>query len=97
MYARLCEAPFFVTHNNKESRFWRVRKDKVPGYLEEIESIPHANASDKQITAMLERLKVFREDEFADLFYFLFNSAIIMKFKLSGLHHGSNRTRGRVY
>lgn len=42
MYARLCEAPFFVTHNNKESRFWRVRKDKVPGYLEEIESIPHA-------------------------------------------------------
>ena len=34
MYARLCEAPFFVTHNNKESRFWRVRKDKVPGYLD---------------------------------------------------------------
>lgn len=69
MYARLCEAPFFVTHNNKESRFWRVRKDKVPGYLEEIESIPHADASDKQITAMLERLKVFREDEFADLLH----------------------------
>ena len=69
MYARLCEAPFFVTHNNKESRFWRVRKDKVPGYLEEIESIPHADASDKQITAMLERLKVFREDEFADVLH----------------------------
>lgn len=69
MYARLCEAPFFVTHNNKESRFWRVRKDKVPGYLEEIESIPHADASDKQITALLEKLKVFREDEFADLLH----------------------------
>ncbi len=69
MYARLCEAKFFVTHNNKESRYWRVRKDKVPGYLEEIESIPHADASDKQITAMLERLKVFREDEFADLLH----------------------------
>ncbi len=31
--ARLCEAPFFVTHNDKETRFWRVRKDRVPGYL----------------------------------------------------------------
>lgn len=69
MYARLCEAPFFVTHNNKETRFWRVRKDRVPGYLEEIESIPHADASDKQISAILERLKVFREDEFADLLH----------------------------
>lgn len=69
MYARLCEAPFFVTHNNKETRFWRVRKDRVPGYLEEIESIPHADATDKQISAILERLKVFREDEFADLLH----------------------------
>ncbi|OJU89942.1 MAG: N-6 DNA methylase [Burkholderiales bacterium 66-5] len=69
MYARLCEAPFFVTHNNKETRFWRVRKDRVPGWLEEIESIPHADASDKQISAILERLKVFREDEFADLLH----------------------------
>ena len=69
MYARLYEAPFFVTHNNKESRFWRVRKDKVPGYLEEIESIPHADASQKEITAILDKLKVFREDEFADLLH----------------------------
>ena len=69
MYARLCEAPFFVTHNNKESRFWRVRKDKVPGYLEEIDSIPHANANEKEIEALLKRLKVFREDEFADLLH----------------------------
>lgn len=68
-YARLYEAPFFVTHNNKESRFWRVRKDKVPGYLEEIESIPHADASQKEITAILDKLKVFREDEFADLLH----------------------------
>ena len=69
MYARLCEAPFFVTHNNRETRYWRVRKDKVPGYLEEIESIPHANASQKEIAAILERLKFFREDEFADLLH----------------------------
>ena len=68
-YARQFEAPFFVTHNNRETRFWRVRKDKLPGYLEEIESIPHANASHKEIEAILGRLKIFREDEFADLLH----------------------------
>ena len=68
-YARQFEAPFFVTHNNRETRFWRVRKDKLPGYLEEIESIPHANASQKEIEAILSRLKIFREDEFADLLH----------------------------
>ena len=69
MYARLSEAPFFVTHNHRETRFWRVRKDRMPGYLEEIESIPHAGASLKDIEALLKRLKVFKEDEFADLLH----------------------------
>ena len=36
-YARLTNAPFFVTHNHTETKFWRVRKDRMPGYLEEIE------------------------------------------------------------
>lgn len=30
-YARLTNAPFVVTHNNNETRYWRVRKDKMPG------------------------------------------------------------------
>ena len=36
MYARLCEAPFFVTHNNKETRFYawlngrRLETDATP-------------------------------------------------------------------
>ena len=68
-YARLANAPFFVTHNSKETRFWRVRKDRMPGYIEEIESIPHADASDKEIEELLARLKVFKEDEFADLLH----------------------------
>lgn len=68
-YARLTNAPFFVTHNNSETRFWRVRKDKMPGYLEEIEGIPHADATDKQIEELLARLKVFKENEFADLLH----------------------------
>lgn len=48
---------------------WRVRKDKLPGCLEEIESIPPANAMHKQIDEILQRLKVFKEDEFADLLH----------------------------
>jgi len=68
-YARLTNAPFFATHNSRETRFWRVRKDRMPGYLEEIENIPHADASDKDIKDLFDRLKVFREDEFADLLH----------------------------
>ena len=68
-YARLTNAPFFITHNHTETRFWRVRKDRMPGYLEEIEAIPHADATDKQIDALLTRLKTFKEDEFADLLH----------------------------
>lgn len=68
-YARLTNAPFFVTHNTRETRFWRVRKDRMPGYIEEIEAIPHADASDKDIEDILKALKTFKEDEFADLLH----------------------------
>ena len=37
--------------------------------MEEIEGIPHADASDKEIKELIERLKVFKEDEFADLLH----------------------------
>jgi hypothetical protein len=30
----------------------------MPGYVEEIENVPHADATDNQIKAILERLKV---------------------------------------
>ena len=30
-YALYCNAPFFVTHNNRETRYWRTRKDRMPG------------------------------------------------------------------
>lgn len=68
-YARLTNAPFFVTHNTRDTRFWRVRKDRMPGYLDKVENIPHADASDKDIQELLERLKTFKEDEFADLLH----------------------------
>ena len=37
--------------------------------LEEIENIPHADATDKEIDELLAKLKVFKEDEFADLLH----------------------------
>jgi type I restriction enzyme M protein len=69
LYARLTEAPFFVTHNNRETRYWRVKKDRMPGYIDEIENIPHADASDKEIQELIDKLKTFKEDEFADLLH----------------------------
>ncbi|NQU63331.1 MAG: type I restriction enzyme HsdR N-terminal domain-containing protein, partial [SAR324 cluster bacterium] len=68
-YARITDAPFFVTHNTRETKYWRVKKDKMPGYIEEISNIPHADASEKEIKELLEKLRVFREKEFADLLH----------------------------
>ena len=68
-YARLTGAPFFVTHNSKETKYWRVVHDRMPKTLEEIDNIPHADASDKEIQEILKRLKVFKEDEFANLLH----------------------------
>lgn len=68
-YARICGAPFFVTHNSRETKYWRVKKDKVPGYTEEIENIPHAEATEKEIEELLSKLRTFKEKEFADLLH----------------------------
>ena len=68
-YARIVDAPIFLTHNNKETRYWRVKKDFMPGYLEEIENIPHAKATDKEIEELISRLKIFKEEEFAQLLH----------------------------
>ena len=68
-YARLSGARFFVTHNHHETKFWRVLHDRMPKSLEEIENIPHADASDKEIEDLIKKLKVFKEDEFADLLH----------------------------
>lgn len=68
-YARITDAPFFATHNSKETKYWRVKKDRMPGYIEEIEDMPKAGADEKQIEDLLARLKVFKENEFADLLH----------------------------
>jgi type I restriction enzyme M protein len=68
-YSRQAGAPFFVTHNNYETKYWRVITGKMPGSVEEIEDIPKANFSEKQIQELFDRLKVFKENEFADLLH----------------------------
>ncbi len=68
-YARICGAPFFVTHNSRETKYWRIIKDKLPGYTEEIENIPHGDASDSDITELFSKLRAFKEKEFADLLH----------------------------
>jgi type I restriction enzyme M protein len=68
-YALYCNAPFFVTHNNRETRYWRTRKEKMPGYCEEIENIPHAGSTDREIEELIAKLRVFKENEFADLLH----------------------------
>lgn len=68
-YARLTGAPFFVTHNSTETKYWRVIHDQMPKTIEEIDNIPHADASDKEIQELLNRLKSFKGDEFANLLH----------------------------
>lgn len=68
-YARLTNARFFVTHNSRETKFWRVLHDKMPKSLEEISNVPHADATDKEIEELISKLKTFKEDEFADLLH----------------------------
>ena len=68
-YAQYEHARFFVTHNHRETKYWKVDTTRrMPNY-DEIANIPHADATDKEIDELLARLKVFKEDEFAKLLH----------------------------
>ncbi|TQR32331.1 N-6 DNA methylase [Campylobacter sp. MIT 99-7217] len=64
-YARTLGAPFFITHNSYETRFWRILEDKVPGHRQEISNIPENKASKEEIEKLFNDLVAFKEDEFA--------------------------------
>lgn len=68
-YARYTNAPFFVTHNSKETRFFKVIKDKMPGHIIEISNIPKNGDNDKEVQNLLKSLVVFKEDEFAKVLH----------------------------
>jgi len=68
-YAQYEHAKFFVTHNHSETRFWKVDDTRrMPNY-DEIAGIPHADASEAEVDELLKKLKIFKEDEFADLLH----------------------------
>ncbi len=68
-YAQYEHARFFVTHNHRETKYWKVDDARrMPNY-DEIANIPHAEATDRDIDELLARLKVFKEDEFAKLLH----------------------------
>ena len=72
-YAQYEHARFFVTHNHRETKYWKVDDTRrMPNY-DEIANIPHAYATDKDINELLARLKVFKEDEFAKLLHDCYN------------------------
>ena len=68
-YAQYERAKFFVTHNNRETKYWKVNLEHRMPNFDEIEDMPHAEATDKEIEEIISRLKVFREDEFANLLH----------------------------
>jgi len=68
-YAQYEHARFFVTHNHRETKYWKVDDShRMPNY-DEIANIPHAEATDDEIKKLLQRLKIFKEDEFAKLLH----------------------------
>jgi type I restriction enzyme M protein len=68
-YANYTKAPFFVAHNNRQSKYFKVDQSKLYPNWSEIKDIPKAGDSQKEIDKILNELKVFKEHEFADLLH----------------------------
>ena len=70
-YAAWAGAAFFVTTNEKETRFFNVQKDYLPKKLEEIIDIPNVSQinDEKEIDKILKATKAFERDEFARLLF----------------------------
>ena len=65
-YALHCNAPFFVTHNNRETRYWRTRKERMPAMSRKSRTSPCRRQRQANPRAN-RKLKTFKEDEIADL------------------------------
>ena len=68
-YANNERAKFFVAHNRRSTKFFRVDLQKRAPNYSEVKDIPHARDSDKEIEALLTQLKPFEGKEFADLLH----------------------------
>lgn len=68
-YANNERAKFFVAHNSRSTKFFKVDLEKRAPNYSEVKDIPHADASDKEIERLLAQLKPFEGKEFADLLH----------------------------
>ena len=68
-YARLTGRRFFVTHNSRETKYWRVLHERMPKTLEEISNVPMQTPATRKSKNSSSKLKTFKEDEFADLLH----------------------------
>ncbi len=68
-YANNERAKFFVAHNRRSTKFFKVDLAKRAPNYQEVKDIPHADASDKEIKELLSHLRPFEGKEFADLLH----------------------------
>ena len=68
-YAAWAGASFFVTTNNRETKYFNVDKTMMPKKLEEIITIPTAEEADddRKVRNILHQTKTFSRDEFTTL------------------------------
>ena len=68
-YALYAGASFFVTTNNRETKYFHVIQGKIPKKLNEIVTIPKASEveSEKRIKEILSQTKTFSREEFTAL------------------------------
>ena len=68
-YAAWAGASFFVTTNNRETKYFNVDKTMMPKKLEEIVTIPKADEADneKRIKEILSQTKTFSREEFTTM------------------------------
>ena len=68
-YASWAGASFFVTTNEKETKYFNVDKDYLPKELVEVVAIPTAEEAlvDKKIKEMLEKTKTFTREDFTKM------------------------------
>lgn len=68
-YASWTHAQFFITTNEKETKFFKTGETIPVGFLDEINDIPSAKDidNDKKIAEILSQTKVFTRDEFQKL------------------------------
>ena len=70
-YAAWAGATFFITTNDKETKFFHVRTGYIPQQLNEILTIPNAEdaTKDKKVKEILSMTKTFTRDEFTKLLF----------------------------